>query len=233
MTTLTRPREIWSTMPGWGISVDLTPPELIASRQLKVLRKFIVLGLVAVLLLCAGAFVLAGRKHSAASAALEKVQIRTAQLESESHKFGGVTRLQGTVTQVQAQIAKLMGDDVDLVALMGRIRGVLPSTMTISQELVTITLAAPGVANGGGSGSGNGLDTSGAVGIGNIKIAGTGRTLDDLSVYVDKLARIPGVIDVVPTSNVLDKKGVQYSVALGMTDLLLSHRFDLSKNGGK
>ncbi len=116
---------------------------------------------------------------------------------------------------------------------MGRIRDVLPATMTISQEMVTITIAVPGVAGSDGSGSGSGLDTSGAVGIGNIKIAGTGRTLDDLAVYVDKLARIPGVVDVVPLSNVLDKKGVQYSVALGMTDLLLSHRFDLSKNGGK
>jgi hypothetical protein len=218
-------------MPGWGIVVDLTPPELIASRHLKVLRMMIVAGLVAILALCAGGYVLAARKHSAAASALSDVQARTTELQAEAAKYAGITKIQGTVGQMQGQIAKLMGNDVDVVKLMARIRTDLPESMTISQETATITAA--GTANGGTAKPGVGLDASGHLGIGTVTISGAGRSLDDLPMYVDKLAAIPGVVDVVPLSNVADDKGVQYSVSLSLTDELLSHRFDASTNGSK
>ena len=138
--------------------------------------------------------------------------------------------MQGTVTDVQAQIAKLMGGDVDLVNLMDRIRNDLPSTMTIRQESVTIAL---GATTSTGTKPATGLDTSGQVRIGNITISGTAKALDDLSVYVDRLAAVPGIVDVLPASNIADATGVQYNLTLGLTDKLLSHRFDVSKNGGK
>ena len=39
-------QQLWSTMPGWGIVADLTPPELIASRRLRLLRKLLIAGAV-------------------------------------------------------------------------------------------------------------------------------------------------------------------------------------------
>ena len=53
-------------MPGWGIVADLTPPELIAARGLRVLRKRIVAALVVIVLLCAGGYVWAAAKDNAA-----------------------------------------------------------------------------------------------------------------------------------------------------------------------
>ena len=54
MTTISSPTQVWNTMPGWGIVADLTPPELIASRRLAVIRKALLSGLIflTVLLLC-------------------------------------------------------------------------------------------------------------------------------------------------------------------------------------
>ena len=231
MTTQAQPNQPWSSMPGWGIVADLTPPELIASRHLKVLRKWIVTGLVLLLVACAGGYVLAARKHSAASSALADVQVRTTQLQVNARQYAGITTLQSTVTGVQTQIARLMGADVDLVKLLGEIRSSLPATMTIKQETVTLSLA--GVAAAGASKSGVGLDTSGHPQIGNITISGSGHSLVDLSAYVDKLKVIPGVVNVVPVSNTADQTGMQFSLSLGLTDVLLSHRFDVSKNGGK
>jgi hypothetical protein len=154
-------------------------------------------------------------------------------LQVDASKYSGITRLQGSVTDIQAQIAKLMASDVDLVTLMARIRAALPPTMTIKQETVTISLAGAASSGATGSKSGTGLDTTGQTRIGDVTISGAGQTLDDLSVYVDKLATIPGVVDVVPTSNVANANAVQYSLTFGVTDKLLSHRFDVSKNGGK
>ena len=62
MTTHAQPNQPWSSMPGWGIVADLTPPELIASRHLKVLRKWIVLGLVVLVVACVAGYVLAAQK---------------------------------------------------------------------------------------------------------------------------------------------------------------------------
>ncbi len=155
------------------------------------------------------------------------------QLQATSRKYTGITKIQGTVTDVQAEIAKLMSADVDLVQLMGQIRASLPASMTIKQESVTISLAGAASAGTAGSTSGAGLDTSGRAHIGNVTISGVGKTLDDLSIYASKLAAIPGIVDVVPTSNVADETGVQYSLQFVLTDKLLSHRFDVSKNGGK
>ena len=231
MTTTIQPAQLWSTMPGWGIFADLTPPELINSRQLKLLRKWLGVGLVALLVAFLGGYVLAVRQHSTESDALAKVQARTTQLQSDARKYVGVTKIQGSVTEVQTQIAKLMSGDVDLVKLMGQLRSSLPATMTINSESVTIILAA--VASAGTSPAGSPLDTSGLARIGNITIAGTGRTLNDLSAYVDKLKVLPGVVDVVPTTNTAGTTGTTYSLSLGLTSALLSHRFDVSKNGAK
>ncbi|HEY3715519.1 MAG TPA: hypothetical protein VGL39_13415 [Jatrophihabitantaceae bacterium] len=221
---------LWNAMPGWGIVADLTPPELVNQRHLRRLRRLIAAALIALLALCIGGYVLAARQRAGAARGLDGVQGRTVQLQGSSHKYAGITKIEGTVTQVQAQVATLMAADVDVSALLVRLRAELPTTMTIRQESVMISLA--GVASGG-TASGTGLDTSGHARIGNVAVSGAGRTLDDLSAYVDRLKVIPGVVDVVPVSNVSDQAGMQYSLTLGLSDVLLSHRFDVSKKGGR
>lgn len=104
MTTVLEAPQLWSTMPGWGIVADLTPPELIESRRLKALRKLIVAGLVAVLVLCAGGYELARLQRSSAQGALDRTSERTTQLQAQVSRYSGVTRIQGTVAQVQSTI---------------------------------------------------------------------------------------------------------------------------------
>jgi hypothetical protein len=229
-TALSRPTELWNAMPGWGIVADLTPPELTNSRQLKVLRKLLATALVALLVLCLAGYVLASRKQSAAASALASVQARTTLLTSDAGTYAGITRIQGTMKEVQTKIATLMGGDVDLATLIARIRSSLPTTMTIKQESITLSLAAVASAGAANSASG-GLDTSGRAHIGTISLSGTGRTLDDLSAFVDTLTVIPGVVDVMPVSNVTDKTGMTYGVSLNLTDALLSHHFDVASGG--
>lgn len=225
--TVTAPTpQLWSTMPGWGIAADLTPPELINSRELKTLRKWLGVGLVLLLLACAGGYVAAAQRHSAATAAMDKVQAQTFQLQAGVRKYSGLTQLQGTVTQVQTQIATLMGGDVDLAKLMDRLRSALPASMTIASETITISPAGAGAAPAGAG-------TSALATIATVTISGSGRSLDNLATYVDNLTAIPGVVDVNPTTNVTDGKVAQYTLSLNLTSALLSHRFDVSKTGTK
>lgn len=216
------PVQLWSTMPGWGIAADLTPPELTNLRELKRLRRWLAAGLIVLLVACIGGYVLAALKHSAASSALNKVQSQTVELQAGVNKYADVTQIQSNIGQIQTQVATLMGSDVDLVKLMTRFRTALPASMTIAAEAITIDSVAGTVTS-----------TSGLPTIAAVTISGSGRELDNLATYVDNLIKIPGVVDVNPTSNVLDGRTARFSVSLNLTAVAFSHRFDVSKTRTK
>jgi hypothetical protein len=216
---MSAPAQLWSTMPGWGIAADLTPPELINARELRTLRRWIGAGLVLLLVACIAGYLAASRQNTAASAQLTEVNAQTVRLQAGVGKYASVTQIQGNVTQIQAQIANLMGGDVDLATLMGRIRSGLPAAMSISAEAVTISLAAAAAPAGTVPGT--------SAIIGTVTISGNGRALDNLATYVEHLQAIPGVVDVNPTTNVLSGRTTRYSLSLSLTAVALSHRFDV------
>lgn len=228
MTITAEQPTLWSSMPGWGIAADLIPPELVNARRLTMLRKLMTAGVVALLAVGAGGYYLAVRESTSATADLASVRDRTAELEEVGRGYSDVVSIQGSVSQVRAQIAEVMSGDVDLAALMGTLHSNLPTTMTIDQEAIMISTA--GVAGTTAAIPGS-LDTSGLPRIGTISMSGTGQNLDDLSDYIDRLRVIPGLVDVIPVSNtgVATDTGLrtQYTIAIGMTDALLSHRFDV------
>jgi hypothetical protein len=227
--TITQERPaLWSALPGWGITADLTPRELINARQLKVLRRVMAAGIVALLVACAVGYYLAAEENSTATADLASVQDRTAQLQGEGRGYSDVVSIQRSVGQVKDNIAQLMTADVDLSALMASLSSDLPATMTITEEAITISPA--GVAGADSSASASGLDTSGLPRIGIIKLSGTGQTLDDLSDYIDRLHAVPGLVDVLPVANAVATSGgsgTQFSLSAGLTNAALSHRFDV------
>jgi hypothetical protein len=228
--TLTAERPaLWNAMPGWGIAADLTPRELTNARQLRRLRKMLAAGVIALLVACAVGYYLAAEENSSASADLTAVADRTTQLQGEGRSYSGVIAMQGSVSQVHTQIAQVMVADVDVAALMGELGSSLPDTMTVTQE--TITISTAGVAGADSISAASGLDTSGLPRIGTITMNGTGQTVNDLSDYVDRLQAIPGLVDVLPVANTVSTSGAsgtQYSISIGLTNALLSHRFDVS-----
>ncbi len=235
MTTLmTRPGDrdgLWSSMPGWGIVADLTPPELTESRRLKVLRKLIALCLGVVIVLCAAGFGLAYTKSSAASDSLDAANARTTSLTREQHKFNNVTQIQAATKSIDTQIATLMTSDVDAAALLSTVRAALPGSMSLTS--VNVTLAAgPG---GSPAATTPSLDTSGLPTIGTLTLNGSAQTLTDLATYVRKLVTLRGLVNVVPSSNTAGTTGAgaQWTVTMQLTDQLYTHRYDATATGGK
>lgn len=230
VTVVVRPA-LWNSLPGWGIAADLTPPELINSRQLSTLRKLMAAGLVLLLLVCAGGYYLAAREKADARVDMDAAQSRTKELQRVGDSYSSVVAIQGSVKQVQAQVTQVMGADVDLVALLVILESNLPKTMVIKQESITINTV--GVVGATGVPAGSSLDTSGLPRIGTITMSGTGQALDDLSDYIDRLEVVPGLVDVVPISNTASAATpeTQFSLTIGLTNALLSHRFDVGGGG--
>lgn len=227
MTTLLRRTDPWTVQPGWGIVVDLTPPELLNARQLRLVRRLVVGALVGVLLLCASWYVVALRDSSAADDELANAQLATTQLQRRAHAYAGVTQIQGTVAHIRTEVSGLMKGDVAVDQLLARVAGAAPAGVHLDSMSVVISQA--GVA--GAQDSTSALDQSGHARIGSVTVGGKAGGLDQVSTFVDRLSRITGVLDVVPTSNSQDADGGQFSIKLAVDDRVLSHFFDVK--GGK
>ncbi len=223
MTAVMAPpdRHAWGSMPGWDVVADMTPPELVQARWISLLRRRIAAGCLLVLAICAATFGYAAVRHQAARDEATAATDRTTQLTRTVERYSGITVIETTVTDLDRQVATLLKNDVDLPRTVTAINRALPGSMTI--QAISLTLTPEGSVEGEGS-----LDRSGHPSVGTVSISGAGRTLDDLPAFVDRLAAIKGVADVLPSSNVVAGRTAQYSVSLTLTDALYTHRFDVT-----
>lgn len=213
-------------MPGWTIVADLTPPELINSRWIAVLQRRMAIGLVLVLVLCAAAFTYATIRSTSAEDDATAAIERTTYLNRSADRYVGITRIETTVSSIDAQLTTVMANDVDVARVVASISRELPTSMSI--QSLSLTLNAVSTIDGE-----TGLDTSGRPTIGTATITGSGQGLNDLPSFVEGLSGIRGFVNVLPTSNEVSKDGSQFSVGVTLTDQLLSHRYDGSKNAAR
>lgn len=221
--TLTAQRPgTFDSMPGWGIAADLIPPELRHARQLRTLRKLLTAGVLALLVVCAVGYYLAAHENASAAAELAEVEARTVQLQEDGRGYSDVVLIQGAVDRIEGQIAPVMAGDIDLAALMGALQSNLPPTMTIDQQAIVLSTAGAAATT---AAAGSGADSSAV--IGTITLSGTGQRLDDLADYIDRLRTVDGLVEVTPVSNTISDAGTRYSLTMGLTDALLTHRYDV------
>lgn len=235
MTAIGAHSRIWNTMPGWGIVADLTPPELTAFRRLTVIRKALLRGMITLLVLLVLLYGYSTHAKNGASNGLSKERTRTAQLEAEQNRYSQVTQLHASITGIDAKVATLMAADVGFAGTIGSLRNALSPTMALDDVEVKISQAGARAATAGSGQPGivSSLDTSGHKSIGQVILNGSGHSLDDLPAYLANLRKIKGVIDVVPVSNEVSGRSVQFNVTLSLTDEVLTHRFDASKVTGR
>jgi Tfp pilus assembly protein PilN len=228
MTTM-QPRELWSTMPGWGIVANLIPPELLQARRARSLRKLVSAGLCVLLLLAGiGGGYAKLRSHEAAQS-LAAEQSRTSQLVVEQNRYSNVTRIQGDVAQVKVQLAQLMGMDVASAELVAALLDQLPPGATVTQ--LSLTIAAPTLTSTNNTGA-SALDTSTQPHIGTVAISGEARSVADVALLVSRLGGLKGVVDPYPTTNTVNDTGTQFTIQLAINNSLLSHRYDASSGTG-
>jgi hypothetical protein len=230
-------KNLWHSMPGWGIVANLLPPELLEARRANAVRRLVAFGAIVVLVLALLGFGYAKWRAHSASDGLTRAQDTTQSLMIEQRKYNEVVQIQGTLSQVQSQIRQLMGNDVQFANLDGTLRANLLPGMAISQLTAAINAGiaagAATPATGSGANSGSVLNTAPAKAIGTITITGTAVHFSDVSGYVDRLGAVKGITSVYPISNAVTEGGVQFSLQITITDLSLSHRYDTTTTGGK
>lgn len=231
MTTM-QPRELWSTMPGWGIVANLIPPEVLQARRVRAVRKLVAYLLCVLVLLAGIGYGFAFYRSQQAAETLAAEQSRTSQLLIQQKRYADVTLLQTSVAGVRTELSQLLESDVDASALITSVLKQLPAGATVSQLAVTMSppegqQAKVNPASGTGS-----LDTSGRAHIGLMTVTGQALRVSDVSTLVDRLGVLPGFIDPYPTSNTTNDKGTLFTIQFTIDDRLFSHRYDV-QTGGK
>lgn len=211
--------------PGWMIYADLTPPELISARRLRALRRSMLLGLGALVVVIVLLFLATLVRGRQAADDLAREQAVSSQLVTQQARYGVVTQIEGSTAGVRAQLATLMADEVDVTGVLTSITATLPRGVALTA--VQTTVNAGGTAAGGSAGT-TSLDTSGAVQIGQVTLAGTAPGLESVSAYVDALSRRPGLVDVVPVTNQGTGTAFTFSITAAVTDAVLTDRYSVT-----
>jgi Tfp pilus assembly protein PilN len=216
--------ETWGTMPGWGVVADLTPPELLAARRLKGLKKLIAAALVVVLLLCVGEYLLARQSHGAAQADYEAAVSRTNELTAAaaSDKLSAVTRVKTLTASIRTQLGQAAASQVDVAALLNRVGAATPGGVDITSINVSITGATSADTSTIPT-----LDTSGQTPVGTVTLAGSASDMTSVATFVTKLGSVKGIVDVIPTGNSKGgsgSSGAQWTMTAQLTGALLTRR---------
>ena len=203
----------WSAMPGWSITVDLTPPELRTRRSLALLRRVIAAVLAFVILLCVGGYLLAVHANSTAQDALDAASSHTTSIRATLGQHSAVTQVKAATSAIDTQLAALFTDDVDVPKLIADLPDADPSHLTVTSVNLSVT-DDPGPATPGSPTT-----------IGTVTMSGTARHLADLATEVKALNGVRGVTNVIPTTNSTSGTGTSWSLTFQLTDALYTHRF--------
>lgn len=225
--------QLWSTMPGWGITANLLPPEVIAGRRLTVIRKIIGGVLAAVVVMGGAGYAYAFIEQRSAESDLSAEQAKTTSLMDEQRKYGEVVTLTGAIAGIDAQLATLMASDVDTTKLVDALAARLPHGAAITQLQLNLDAAGEQTASTPTSSStasqgGGALDTSGQTHIGSLTVTGTAASMADIASFMNQLGTLPGVVGVYPTSQGKNASGpgAQFTIQMTLTDELFTHRYD-------
>ncbi|HEX8973549.1 hypothetical protein [Oryzihumus sp.] len=223
MTATLEPTEArpWTMAPGWGIAANLLPPEVIKARRMRKARKVLFIVAAAAVAVVLLGYAAATFTAFQAQGRLDDAQTETTQLQHQQRRFADVVDVKAATTRLTGQSKALTTQAVDFPPLLAALRGALPDGVNINQLVVTLDSSksqGSGTGNAGGAGV---LDTSGRKHIGSVTISGSARRLSDVSAYVDRLAKVPGVVEPYPTSSNAGDGVVTYSLQLTLTDQLL------------
>jgi hypothetical protein len=229
MTTTMEPRArvgsgrngmLWNSMPGWGITANLLPPEIVLARRVKVLRKLVLVAIGGVLLLGVAGYVYGYLQKQDANSQLSAAQAHTSQLTAQQAKYEGVVAVTGQISQVKSQLSTLFAADVNGAALLTSILQHAPHgtistlTLTLSSGQPPSAVAIP--------------DANGHLPIGTITLSGDTSAMSDVATSVDQLKSLPGLVEIYPTTQQYDGKSVKYTIQLTLIDQIYSHRYDFT-----
>ncbi|WP_407343039.1 PilN domain-containing protein [Pengzhenrongella phosphoraccumulans] len=201
--------------------VNLLPPEVRAARGLRKIKRWLAIGLIVVVLLCAGMFAYGKLLVSQAADELVSAQKETAVLAASEAKYAEVPQVLAALDAVKSARILGMSTEVQWKVYFDAITAVLPAGVTI--ESLTVTGATPMTA------ASLPADPLQAPSVGMITFTGKSATLPDTGAWYTALNSIPGFADAWVSNAAIgsDDTGDFYTVesSVQFSELAFANRF--------
>lgn len=230
-TLLERPKgrpSAGTALSGTLPQVNLLPPEIRAARGLRATKRWLVMSLVLVVVLCIGAFGLALISGAQAATELAEAQAETTRLQEAQAQYAEVPVVLAALDGATSARATGMATDVQWKSYIDAIAAVLPAN--VSFDTLTVNVATPM------TGAPAPTDPLQQPSVGQIQFTARTSTMPDVSAWIDALNSVPGLGDAWASSATIteDESGIYYTVAstVQVKDTAYSHRFDAIEGEG-
>ena len=221
------PRAMPALPPSWiGISANLLPDEVIASRRLAAFKRRVGMGLAGLLVLLLALYGVSVFQTSQARGHLSSEKSKSVKLKNDMAKFAPLLEAQSRSVATQGELKTLMAKDLSWHTLLVELSAAaVQSGVKIGDvhgSVKTATAAGAGAASGGGL---DVLNSTGQQHVGDLTITGTAPDKNALAAFVDRLSSQPGLAAPFPASATGQRGSLTYSVSVLVTTSALGGRF--------
>jgi Tfp pilus assembly protein PilN len=210
-----------------AIRANLMPDEILSGRQADVMRKRVVIGLAAVVVLLALAFGGSWWQTRSANDDLGDVQRQGNALQNQQHQFGPLVNAQSQAQVITSQLHLLMLGDLSWKDMLTTLRAKAPNGVTLTNLTGTVTAgaASAGVAATPATGGYQVLNQSGRNPVGTLTITGTAPDKNSVAAYADQLTTVKGIASPFISSVTTADHNVSFTVTAIVTSDALSGRY--------
>lgn len=212
------------------INADLLPPEITAKRRLAHLKRRILFGLVALVVVLVAWYALAMLRTSQANSDLSSAQHQNRVLQVQQQQFGPLVAAQAKSAAIKTQLTKLMIGDVRWKDMLATLRQNATPGIQITSISASMSSGALAAGSGGDAGLGV-LNESGKRPVGTLAITGTAPDKNAVAAYVDKLSQVTGLAAPFPASVTGDKGALIFTVNVIITSDALGGRYATNRGG--
>jgi len=211
------------------ISANMLPLEILEARRSRTVRRWVLSGLSAFVVLLGAWYVLANYQTSKAQDELTNAESQAQVLTREQHAYADVVSTQAQSHAIEAQLSALFAGDLRWGPLLGQVQAAAPNGVTIMDVAGVVTQPGqPGSAAGTGPAGGAAAGDPNRVGT--LTITGVGPSKAAVAAYVDALGQVPGLANAYMDSATDQGKTVQFAVRVDLVKSALGSRY-ASKNG--
>ena len=170
-----------------AVRANLMPGEVLSGRQAVVVRKQVLLGLVAVVVMLIGWFGVSWWQTRSANDDLANAQRQGVALQSQQNQFTPLVQAQAQITDIRTQLQEVMVGDLSWKTMLSTVRDKAPTGVSVTSISGDVTAAA-----GTPSGS-DVLNQTGSASVGQLTINGGAADKRSVAAYADALAKVPGL----------------------------------------
>jgi Tfp pilus assembly protein PilN len=207
------------------IAANLLPDEVVNARQGRRARRLVLASLAALVLVLGGLYAAAAVETAVVRHELDEAEGRARDLTAQQQRYAEVVRVQQESGAIEAQLARLMADDLRWSAVLASLRAAAPAGVQLTN--VSARLSAPEEAT-----ATNAQLPSSAKPIGSIDITGAAGTKPQIAAYVDALAKTRNLADPYLSSVTEDERELQFTLRVSITESALGGRFTPAGKGG-